>query len=437
MDSFVQWSQLLLILSILIILHELGHFLPAKYFKCRVEKFYLFFNPYFSLWKKKIGETVYGIGWLPLGGYVKIAGMIDESMDSESLNRPAEPWEFRAKPAWQRLIIMLGGVFVNFVLAGLLFWGVTYKWGHETIPMESLKYGVSCDSTMESYGFVDGDRIISADSDTIHGFEELTKVALLNDPSSFTVLRDGKTVNVNVDEDFALNLIRSQKVGGGFGIRFRSIVDSVLADSPADSVGLIKGDHIVAINGKSTVFFRDLRRQLKSEKGNVVTLSVLRNGDTVTVKPKLSAQGTVGFYPNDSSAVQKATLTFGFWEAFPEGIKSAVESVRLQAKTLVYLLNPSTKVYEDIHSPIAFAKAMDTKWNWRVFFSSMAYFSAILGFMNVLPIPALDGGHAMFLVYEIIVRRKPSQRFMEIAQMTGMALLLGLMLLAFGNDIFR
>ena len=441
----INWSalsanigQFVLAFSILVVLHEMGHFLPAKWFGCRVEKFYLFFNPWFSLWKKKIGETEYGLGWVPLGGYVKISGMIDESMDKEQMNQPAQPWEFRSKPAWQRLIIMLGGVIVNFVLALVLFSMILFTWGEERLPVKNLKYGLSTDSLATSAGLKDGDVIVGVNGKPLQYMNELPKELMLAETVQLKINREGQMLNLQMPEGFVTNLTKNQ-LKGFVSPRFPVIVDSISPDIKYKSGTLQKGDHLVALNNQPFVYYQDFDSVKKAHKGEVVTLTALRGNDSVKVDVQLTENGSVGFFnvdPNKLLGTEKKTYTF--FESIPAGISYGVE--RLQDyMTGIGLLFTSKehKVSDNLGSVISIGKTFGGTWDWYRFWTMTALFSIILAFMNILPIPALDGGHALFTIYEMITGRKPSDKFMEYAQLVGMVLLLGLMLYAFGLDVWR
>jgi regulator of sigma E protease len=437
---FANIGQFILAFSILVVLHELGHFLPAKWFGCRVDKFYLFFNPWFSIWKKKIGETEYGLGWVPLGGYVKIAGMVDESMDKEQLKQPAQPWEFRSKPAWQRLIIMLGGVTVNFILALVLFAMILFVWGEERLPMKNLKYGLASDSLATSVGLQDGDLITSINNKPLAYYNDLPKDLMLNDKATLDVKRNGKDTSIVLPEGFIGKLTKNQ-LRGFVSPRLPVFVDSV----DASKIKLVKGelkknDRIIGINGQPLEYYHEFDRIKQQFKNSTASLTVLRNGnDTANVQVKLDEKGSVGFFPKAPGALfgtEKKEYSFG--ESIPAGINYGIDRLK-DYMTGIRLLFTSKehKVSDNLGSVISIGKTFGGVWDWQRFWTMTALFSIILAFMNILPIPALDGGHALFTIYEMITGRKPSDKFMEYAQMVGMVLLLGLMLYAFGLDIWR
>ncbi len=427
--------QLFLSLSLLIILHEGGHFIPAKLFKIRVEKFYLFFDPWFSIFKKKIGGTEYGMGWLPLGGYVKISGMVDESMDKEQLAKPAEEWEFRAKPAWQRLIVMIGGVVVNVIVGIVLYAIVLGVWGKDELPVQNITYGVHCDSLMTAVGFQEGDRIIALDGKTPNSYTEIPKWMLLNHPTHATVMRDGKTLDIALPENLGQMMV-DNGVRMPFTPRIPCVVDTVIFGTPAQQAGLMKGDSIVSINGDTLTYFQNIQKALHANPGKVVEVGLYRNGQMLTLKPTATAEGTIGFAPRTPDHYfTYVTRTFGFFEAIPAGMSQAWETVRDYASQLKFLFSESGA--KQVGGFATFAKLFPEQWNWAMFWERTAFISLILAFMNILPIPALDGGHVMFLLWEMITGKAASQKVMEWAQMVGMILLLGLMLYGNGMDIVR
>ncbi|HEY0355637.1 MAG TPA: RIP metalloprotease RseP [Flavisolibacter sp.] len=436
---FANIGQFILAFSILVVLHEMGHFFPAKWFGCRVEKFYLFFNPWFSLWKKKVGETEYGLGWVPLGGYVKISGMVDESMDKEQMKLPPQSWEFRSKPAWQRLIIMLGGVIVNFILALVLFAMILFVWGEERLPVKNLKYGLATDSLAASAGLRDGDIITAVNDKQLVYFNDLPKSIALTEKINLTVNRNGRDTMITMPEGFLSDLTKSQRLA--FVVpRMPVIVDSIDKSVIKYKSGeLMKGDQIVGINQDSFHYYHEFSKMKLDHKNQVVDLIVLRGGDTATVKVQLDENASVGFFPQGfSKLLGTERKEYSLLESIPAGINHGVDRLG-EYMTGIRLLFTSKehKVSDNLGSVISIGKTFGGTWDWQRFWTMTALFSIILAFMNILPIPALDGGHALFTIYEIITGRKPSDKFMEYAQMVGMVLLLGLMLYAFGLDIWR
>ncbi|MFN2457329.1 MAG: RIP metalloprotease RseP [Chitinophagaceae bacterium] len=435
---FANIGQFILAFSILVVLHEMGHFLPAKWFGCRVEKFYLFFNPWFSLWKKQVGETEYGLGWVPLGGYVKIAGMIDESMDKEQMKQPAQPWEFRSKPAWQRLIIMLGGVIVNFLLAFVLFAFILFKWGEERLPVKNLKYGLSADSLANAVGIRDGDLITAVNNKPLVYMNDLPKELLLNKQPSLQINRNGADTAINLPAGFLSTLTKNQ-LRGFVSPRLPVVVDSVTPQIVFTNGELRKGDQLVRLNNERFSYFDEFDSLKKKYKNQNVTLTALRNGDSTTIGVKIKTDGSIGFF---SKATDKLlgldTIKYSFAEAIPAGVTYGMKRLREYITGIGLLFTSKEhKVSDNLGSVISIGKTFGGTWDWHRFWTMTALFSIILAFMNILPIPALDGGHALFTLYEMITGRKPSDKFMEYAQMVGMVLLLGLMLYAFGLDIWR
>ena len=436
MEVLIQASQLLLSLSILVILHELGHFVPAKLFKTRVEKFYLFFDPWFSLVKTKKGETEYGIGWLPLGGYVKISGMIDESMDKEQMKQPPQPWEFRSKPAWQRLIIMLGGVIVNVILGVLIYMMVLFVWGEEYIPTENMKYGVYVDDTAREIGFENGDKIISVGGEKVEKFQDVQLKILVEEKNTVEVERNEEVKKVTISDQSISKLLDNQRPF--MQVAVIPEVDEVVEGSNAEKAGLQKGDILQSIDGKKTPFFQDVVARLDELKGKTVDVSVLRNNQTVSLEAEVTEDGKLGFgiVPLNKQLVfkrQKYTLV----ESIPGGFSKAYGKFDSYVKQMKLIFKPETGAYKSLGGFITMAKAFPSEWNWEHFWNFTAFLSLILAVMNILPIPALDGGHVMFLIYEIITGRKPNDKFMEYAQIAGIVILLALMILANGNDIRR
>jgi regulator of sigma E protease len=429
--------QLILSLSILVILHEMGHFLPAKWFKCRVEKFYLFFDPWFSLFKKKIGETVYGIGWLPLGGYVKISGMIDESMDKEQMKQPAQPWEFRSKPAWQRLIIMIGGVTVNLLLGFFLFAMILWTWGESRLPMTNMKYGVAVNPISEKAGIRNGDQIVSIDGKPVTDYYDLTRNIILDEAQVVQVQRDGKMVDVPLPKGTIRSLIKGKVQF--ISPRVYPIVDTLFpghATFTQDT--LLKGDHVLALNNTPVTFYDQYRTETVKYKNQEITLTVLRNKDTVIVKAKTDTLGRIGMYVDAEKLSGSYKQKFDFLPAFPAGVSKGWENMVMNIKNFKLLFtSEEVKASESLGSFLSIGNMFGSKWDWELFWSMTALLSIVLAFMNMLPIPALDGGHVLFTLYEIITGRKPGDKFMEYAQMVGMVLLLALMAYAIGLDFWR
>jgi regulator of sigma E protease len=433
----VKAAQFVLSFSILVVLHELGHFIPARLFKCRVEKFYLFFNPWFSLWKKKIGETEYGIGWVPFGGFVKISGMIDESMDKEQMKQAPKPYEFRAKPAWQRLIIMLGGVFVNVVLAILIFIMITWTWGEENLPVKNLKYGVYADSLAKSIGIHDGDNIVGIDGKQIENFGTLESEIILKEAKTLQVLRDGQTIDVQVPDGFMKKIVKNRKIGGLVLPRYPVIIDSITPAATFYGDKLQQGDTLIAVNNKYFRYIDEFSVLRKKYMDSVVNAKALRGTDTVDVKFLINSKATSMIFVQPAEILGTVTKKYSLFEAIPEGWERCWQTLDRYIIGLKQLFTRKQDVNDSLGSVISIGNTFPGVWDWERFWTLTAIFSIILAFMNVLPIPALDGGHALFTIYEIITGRKPSDKFMEYAQMVGMILLLGLMAYALGLDFWR
>jgi regulator of sigma E protease len=447
----INWSQvglqagyLLLSLSILVILHEFGHYITAKWFKCRVEKFYLFFDPWFSIVKKKIGETVYGVGWLPLGGYVKIAGMVDESMDKEQLKQPPKPWEFRSKPAWQRLIIMLAGITMNVLLAFFIYAMILFTWGETKTPVENVSNGIGItDSLMYDLGFKDGDKILAVNDKPIVYYEDVVKQLLLGE--KVTVEREGRTMNIDLPVNLIGRLVEKKRSGIPLFVqRYPVIVDMVPDTSAAKQLGLKKYDKITGIDSVETPFFDTYVKAAGNKKGDSVSLKIQRDNKPMELKAKISPEGKLGFvaYNNpmdlDSLGIIKMeTKKYSFLASFPAGVRLAGENLRFYIDQFKKILSPSTGAYKGLGGFKAMASIFPkNSWNWEAFWNITAFFSIILAFMNLLPIPALDGGHVLFTLIEMVSGRKPSDKFLEYAQVAGMILLFALMIYANGNDWF-
>jgi len=437
MEILIKAGQLILSLSILIVLHELGHFIPAKIFGARVEKFYLFFNPWFSLFKFKKGETEYGIGWLPLGGFVKISGMIDESMDKEQLKKPAEPYEFRSKPAWQRLIIMLGGVTVNVILAIFLFAMTMFVWGEKYLPNSSVKYGIMCDSVALDMGLRNGDKIISLDGKPVERFYAIQADLLIEQPKTVQVERDGQLVEIVIPATFIKDAV-SKGARGFMAPRFPFEVGAFAPGGVAQKYGIKVGDRLIAVNGQPTYFFDEFKTQLQKYKGQPITVSALRGTDTVVLNVKVPTTGLLGIAPkSDENYLEYKTKKYDLISAFPAGLDKATGTLSAYVKQFRLIFDPQVEGYKHVGGFITIGNIFPSVWDWESFWSLTAFLSIMLAFMNVLPIPALDGGHAMFTIYEIITKRKPSDKFMEYAQLAGMALLFSLLIFANGNDLFK
>jgi regulator of sigma E protease len=443
MEFFIKASQLLMSLSILVVLHELGHFIPAKLFKTRVEKFYLFFDPWFSIVKKKIGGTEYGIGWLPLGGYVKISGMIDESMDKEQMKKPAEPWEFRAKPTWQRLIIMLGGVTVNLLLGIFIYSMTLYVYGDKHLPNKNLTDGVWCVSDMANeLGFENGDKFLSADGAYIERFTDVLEKIILS--KTITVERNGVVTNIDMPVDVIERFLDNEKQLL-FYPRIPCIVSDIVERSNAEKAGLKEGDILIGVNNKSVKYYDQVKNELEKFKGLDVRLIVSRDGKDISLDANVNKDGKLGFLYANLSLLNLEELgyyslsssEYSFFESIPAGYNKAIKKLGSYIDQFMLILSPSSGAYKGMGGFGAIGSLFPATWNWEIFWNLTAFLSLMLAFMNVLPIPALDGGHVIFLIYEMIVGKPAPEKVMEYAQTIGMILLLSLLVFANGNDIFR
>lgn len=438
MEFIIKLSQFLLSLSILIVLHEMGHFILARVFKTRVEKFYLFFDIKFSLFKKKIGQTEYGIGWLPLGGYVKISGMIDESMDRDQMSRPPQPYEFRSKKAWQRLLIMLGGVMVNFLLAIVIYVMVSFTWGERYIPNDHLQYGVMVDSLAMEMGFRNGDKVLRLDDQPVDRWETIPGDIWLNDVHEITVERDEALTKITVSDDFLPKLARGNMM---ILPRIPFEIGEVVVDQPAHNAGLRPGDQVVGLNGETIRFWDQFKERMEGRANEHIDVTVLREGTQLQFSLVTNQEGLIGVVPrSDASFLYEVydpvEVKYSFFEAIPAGIAKGVETTKKYLKSLEKLFKPKKyKAHESLGGFITIGSIFPSKWDWQSFWNLTAFLSIMLAIMNILPIPALDGGHVMFLLFEMVTGRKPGDKFMEYAQLTGMVILLGLLLYANLNDI--
>lgn len=439
MTVLIKILQFVLSLSILVIIHEMGHFMFAKIFKTRVEKFYLFFDPWFSIFRFRKGETEYGMGWLPLGGYVKISGMIDESMDKEQMKQPAQPWEFRSKTSGQRLLIMTGGVLFNFILAMLIYVSVLYAWGETYLPTSNVKYGIVTDSVGYNIGLRNGDKILSVDDQYIDNFMQITPDIVLNSRKSIQVERNGEVINIPIPVEFIPQMLKGKGI-----IEPRTpfgpfVVTSFGKESPAKDGGMLAGDELLGIDGIRFEWYDEFQKYLSENKNNTVVLNVLRNDGNQDIPVSLTSAGMLGVY--SSRALDKIfelkTINYGLLESIPAGIAKGFKTIGDYLKQFKLIFSKNTKAYESLGGFITIGSIFPGTWDWHSFWNLTAFLSIILAVMNILPIPALDGGHVMFLLYEVITGRKPSDKFLEYAQITGMIILFGLLIFANGNDILR
>jgi regulator of sigma E protease len=437
MEIFIKIVQLLLSLSILVIFHELGHFATAKWFKTRVDKFYIFFNPWFSIFKFKYGETEYGLGWLPLGGYNKIAGMIDESMDLEQMKQPPQPWEFRSKPAWQRLIIMLGGVTVNILLAIVIYIFLLFIWGEQYLPTSAVKYGISVDSLGYQMGLRDGDRIIAVDHKNVEAFLDIPKNIILNEARTVDVIRDGQPFEVTIPREFIGKLIKMKP--GEFislnSVRFPFVVESVPSGTPANKAGIKVNDRIIGLNDSLLPYFDQFRHAVQQYKDKQVNVMLVRNKDTLRIPVQVTHMGLIGVNTRGPDKfLEFKEKSYSFLTAIPAGFVMAFERAGNYVKSIKVIFSQKN-AYESVGGFITIGNIFPSTWDWYAFWSLTAFLSIMLAILNLLPIPALDGGFVMFIIYEMIFRRKPSDKFMEYAQIVGMIIILGLVVFSNGNDI--
>ena len=450
---FIKALQLILSLSILIILHEFGHFIPARIFKIKVEKFFLFFDVKFALFKKKIGDTVYGLGWLPLGGYVKIAGMIDESMDREQMAQPPKPWEFRSKPAWQRLIVMIGGVTVNIIVGFLIYMMVMFVWGSPYIAPEDMPNGFAVDDTFKEMGFQDGDLVLEVNGEELKNSIDINKYLFLRDVKNITVQHTGGEVEtIEIPEDIGSKMFE-EGVMQPFVPMAIPILDSVVAGSPADLAGLRKGDRIISINDIEVGYWHQVTQKVDESEGEELRLVYSREGDfeSVEVDEERAAavmdnnlksisitpneEGNLGVYVFAQSSIKVSRENYSFVESIDKGFDLAYWTLHDYVAQFKYIF--TKKGATQVGGFGAIGGLFPDAWNWQAFWMTTAFISIILAFMNILPIPALDGGHVTFLLYEMVTGRKPNEKFMEYAQLVGFIILIALVLFANGNDIYR
>jgi regulator of sigma E protease len=437
MTIFIKVVQLLLALSILVIIHELGHFLFARLFKTRIEKFYLFFDPWFSLFKFKRGDTEYGVGWLPLGGYVKISGMIDESLDKEQMKLPPQPYEFRSKPAWQRLLIMTGGVLFNFILAMLIYVAVLFAWGETYLETKNVKFGIVTDSLGYEMGLRDGDRILTLDNDYVENFYHIPQDIILNSRKSIQVDRGGEIVNVPVNPDHIPLLLKGK---GKIDARVPFgpfIIDGFAKESQSQNAGIQVNDEVIGIDGLTFDYYDQFQGYLHKKRGEEVIVNIARGSETLTIPVTLSNDGMMGVTRITQQVLEISRIHYGFFESIPAGINKGVKTMGDYLKQFKLIFSRTTKGYESLGGFMTIGSIFPGVWDWYSFWNLTAFLSIILAVMNILPIPALDGGHVVFLLYEVISRRKPSDKVMEYAQIAGMIIIFSLLIYANGNDIVR
>lgn len=443
----IKLLQFFVSLSLLVMIHEFGHYIAARIFKIRVEKFYIFFNPWFTPYKKKIGDTEYGVGWLPLGGYVSLSGMIDESMNVEQMKQAPQPWEFRTKPAWQRLIVMLAGVIMNVILAMMIYAGILFTWGHDYLKNDDVVYGYAFNDAGKELGFENGDRVLSIDGMSINDAQDIGYHLLIADRTrNVTIVRNNDTMNLEIPLD---KLVAMREKGGYKGmysaIQHPMIVESVASDSAVEA-GYMAGDKIVAVGDKELISGELIRQELAEHKSERVDVTVLRaSADSlgnvvaqrVVLPTDINEEGLIGLTLQPTENVKMTHISYGFFESIPAGVKLAGQEIASYWNQLKMIINPDTKLYKEVGGFLSIGGVFPDTWDWQRFWSITALISIMLAVMNLLPIPGLDGGHALFTLWEIITRRKPSDKFMEIMQWIGLILLLLLLVYANGNDIIK
>lgn len=436
MEILTKILQLILSLSLLVLIHEFGHYMFARLFKCRVDKFYLFFDPWFSLFKKKIGDTEYGIGWLPLGGYCKISGMVDESMDKEQMAEPAKPWEYRSKPAWQRLLIIVGGVMMNFLLAIVIYIGITFAWGDSYVKTADVSDGFAYSVEAQELGFRNGDKIISVDGEAIEASNQIQAAIILSDRREVEIERNGQRMTITIPGESVKKILNNQ---GMVTLRLPFVVATVEQGGAAQQAGLAIGDSIVALDSIQMTYLDQYKEAFAAHKGDTVYLSFVRGGELMSLPVAVSDKGTidVGIELDLARHYRVSMTDYTLLQSIPKGVERGVDQVGNYLKQLKLIASPETEAYKSVGGFITMGKIFPSEWNWFSFWNITALLSIMLAVLNILPIPALDGGHMVFIVYEIITRRAPSQRFMELAQYVGFFLLLALLLFANGSDILR
>ena len=431
-------AQFILSFSIIVVLHELGHFIPARLFGARVEKFYLFFNPGFSLWKKKIGDTEYGLGWIPFGGYVKIAGMIDESMDKEQLNKAPESYELRSKPAYQRLVVMLGGVLVNVILAIVIFIGIAWFWGDNFLPAKNLSYGIHPTEISKKMGLKDGDIVVALDQKELKDFFELESKIVLDNAKTIQIKRGDSVLSLAIPTTIAAELSNANNTTAFVLPLFPVIVDSIGKSAVVVEGSFQKNDTLLSINGQSVQYQHEFIEVKKKYSDSLVTVVAKRGMDTVIIRTLINNKAQLGLFVKLPLQLFKTVhQEYSFTEAIPTGIQRCFTTLDNYVTGIKQIFTGKVNPNDSLGSLISIGNTFPSQWDWERFWTLTAVFSIVLGFMNVLPIPALDGGHALFILFEMITGRKPSDKFMEYAQIAGMILMFGLMLYALGLDFWR
>lgn len=435
MEIVIKIVQLLASLSLLVVVHEFGHFMFAKIFKCRVEKFYLFFDWKFSLFKKKIGDTEWGIGWIPFGGYVKIAGMIDESMDKEQMAQEPKPWEYRSKPAWQRLLIIIGGVTMNIVLAMVIYIGIAMAWGETYIKTSDVKDGFVYSQVAQDMGFRNGDKVISVDGEAVENFALIPQALLLAKQRDVVLERDGQQMTLNITDAQIKPMLKDR---GFVALRFPFVIGAVVDTMQAAQAGLQAGDSVVMADSVQMGYFDMYTDYFAAHQGDTVMLSFVRGGEMMSLPVAVSEQGKIGVYLGGSGSIYPISRKeYNVIEAVPAGIERGADEVGKYLQQLRVIASPETQAYKEVGGFIAIGKIFPAQWSWFSFWQITALLSIMLAVINILPIPALDGGHLVFILYEMIARKAPSEKFMEAAQYVGFILVLALVVLANGNDLLK
>ncbi len=438
MDIILKVLQVVIALSILVLVHEFGHYFFARLFKIRVEKFYLFFDAWFSLvkFKPKGSDTEYGIGWLPLGGYCKISGMIDESMDKEAMKEEPKPWEFRSKPAWQRFFVMFGGVFFNFILAILIYSATLFTWGEEYLKNDNAVYGIQCNDLALEIGFRNGDKVLAIDGLPVDKFQSIQIDIARNQAQTATVLRNSDTVLININQQYIPAILNTP---GMFGLRVPFEILSIPDTSINAAVGLAKGDKIVGIDSLKISIIQDIQPVLLAHKGDTLNFTIDRSGTLINKNLAIDNEGRIGVLLNSDMDhfFEITSVNYSFLSSLSAGAAKTFSTIGNYVKELGLIFSPKTEAYKSVGSFISIGNIFPSSWNWEIFWNITAWLSIMLAVVNLIPIPALDGGHILFLIYEIVTGRKPSDKFLEYAQVAGMLFLFAIMFLAFGNDIYR
>lgn len=441
MEIFIRIVQFVLSFSLLVIVHEMGHFLFARLFKTRVEKFYIFFDPWFSLFKFKKGDTEFGVGWIPLGGYVKIAGMIDESMDTDQMKKPAQPYEFRSKPAWQRLLIMLGGVMMNVLLAAMIYIGISYVWGETYLATKDAKYGYVYNDVAREIGFQNGDRVVDVAGKPVEDAHRVHAEIIVNQAAYVTVERKGELIRIDIPEDRMAAVLKQPDF---MQVRLPFVIGAVSTegDTGALKAGLLAGDTLVALNGTPMRYVDEYLSELQKHRGEVVQISFMRDSTGVsrmqTLPVQVSSEGMIGVgLQQMDKLLTISTHEYSFAQSIPVGISRVGTEIASYAKQLKLIFSPKTEAYKSLGGFLTIGSIFPTYWSWEAFWHITAFLSIVLAVMNILPIPMLDGGHVLFVLAEMVTRRKPSDKFMEVVQWIGIVIIMGLILFTNGNDIYR